>query len=256
MDIINFLQTEIDPMDDSDIRNGCYMRDVFEFDDYKLTKLPQVSLKESFVKSLETFKLYRNNQLLEKLMEEKKHMDYLPLGLIPFHFSTQFFVGEHNQVLPTIMFPGVLDKASYAFFGHEFHHALKDVNPIERQIRDRVSEVIPMFYEMLCSEFEEDKVVSKEIIKRRFSLIQLDKMSETDEPIRRLQYFNSCYYALALYNKYREDENKLLILRLITRVLNGEINTMDLLEMLNIYGEDLDYNVSYELDMMKKYVLK
>ena len=72
--------------------------------------------------------------------------------------------------------------------------------------------------------------------------------------VRQLQYFNSYYYALALFNRYEED--KLVILRLISRVLTGEISTLDLLKMLNIYNHDLDYNVSKELNNVKEYILK
>lgn len=255
MDIIDFMQVEIDPIDKIDIRNGYYMRDILGNDEYKINNLPHVSLQEAFKKSLDTFKLYKDNKLLEKVYEEKKHYGYMPLGVVPFHFNTQMFVGEHNQVCPTIIFPNVLDNASYAFFGHEFHHSIKDINKEERMIRDRVSEVIPMFYEMLCSNFEDDEEVSKEILKRRLVLLDLDKKNECEDA-RQLQYFNSFYYALALYNRYRKDENKVLILRLITRVLNGEISTLDLLEMLDIYGMDLDCNVSWELEMMKEYVRK
>ena len=255
MDIIEFMQAEIDPIDNMDIRNGYYMRDLIDFKDYELKALNRVSLKETFIKSLDTFKLYKDKSLAEEIFEKKKHFDYVPLGVIPFHFNTQMFVGEHNQVCPTIIFPNVLDEASYAFFGHEFHHCIKDVYIDERGIRDRVSEVIPMFYEMICSDSESNEEVSKEIKKRRLALLQLDKDSECEDA-RQLQYFNSFYYALALYNIYRKDENKVLVLRLISRVLKGEINSLDLLEMLDIYGMDLDNKVSRELEMMKEYVLK
>lgn len=255
MDIIDFYNADIDEIDNVDIRNGYYMRDLLGYDEYRINNLSHVSLQVTFIKSLNTFKLYGDNKLLEKVYDEKKHYSYLPFGDIPFHFNIQMFLGENNQVCPTIIFPNVLDKASYAFLGHEFHHCVKDINLKERRVRDRVSEVIPMFYEMLCADEEENEIVSKEILKRRLSLLDLDKKSECEDS-RQLQYFNSFYYALALYNRYRKDENKVLILRLITRVLNGEISTLDMLEMLDIYGMDLDYNVSWELEMMKEYVRK
>ena len=255
MDIIDFIQAEIDPIDNIDIRNGYYMRDLIDFKDFEFIHLNKMSLPETFVKSLSTFRLYKDNHLVEDLYEKKKHFDYQQIGDMPFHFGIQMFVGEHNQVCPTIILPRNFDEASYAFLGHEFNHALKDINLDERRIRDRVAEVIPMFYEMMCSDLEENEDVSKEIKKRRLALLQLDKDNESEDA-RQLQYFNSFYYALALYNRYRKDENKIVILRLITRVLNGEISTLDLLEMLDIYGMDLDYNVSWELEMMKEYVRK
>ena len=255
MDIIDFIQAEIDPIDNIDIRNGYYMRDLINFKNFNFIPLNRASLPDTFVKSLGTFKLYKDNHLVEDLFEKKKHFDYQQIGDMPFHFGIQMLVGEHNQVCPTIILPRNLDEASYAFLGHEFNHALKDINLDERRIRDRVAEVIPMFYEMLCSEYEPKEDVSKEIKKRRLALLQLDKDNESEDA-RQLQYFNSFYYALALYNMYRKDENKALILRLMTRVLKKEISTLDLLEMLDIYGMDLDRKVSWELEMMKEYIRK
>lgn len=256
MDVIDFFNVEIDPISNTDIRNGHYMIDLLDEYNYELNDLPQVSLKDAFIKSLSTFELYKNRTLLESVFEKKKKFDYVPIGAIPFHFNTQMFVGDNNQIVPSIVCPRILDEASYAFLGHEFHHAVKDLNPKERKIRDRVAEVIPMFYEMICSDIEPDENVSKEILKRRLALLELDKQSETEDKARRLQYFNSYYYALALYNKYRKEENKLLVLRLISRVLMEEISTLDLLKMLNIYDQDVDYNVSWELEMIKEYIRK
>lgn len=254
MDIIDFLQVEIDPMNKSDIRNGYYIKDILGDEDYILNDLPQVSLTDTFIKSLGTFKLYKDNNLVVDLFEKKKHMDYKAVGILPFDFGVKIITGNNNQIVPRIKLPMFLNESSYVFLGNAFHHALKDVNVKERKIRDRVAEVIPMFYEMLCSDYEE-KDLSKEILKIRLTLLEIDK-DNSNESAKKMQYFNSYYYALALYNKYRKDENKVLILRLITRVLKGEISTLDLLEMLNLYGMDLDYIVSCELEKIKEYVLK
>ena len=83
-------------------------------------------------------------------------------------------------------------------------------------------------------------------------LLRLDK-EVNDDLEKKLQYFNSYYYALALYKRYKTD--KILVLRLISRVLHGEISTLDLLNMLNIYDSDLDYVVSRELEEIKQYIL-
>ena len=262
MDIIDFYMAEIDEIDNIDIRNGYYMRDLLGYDDYETTKLPNATLKETFMRALHSFNMYQDKTLSESVFEKKAHYDYYYIvdeedsdKVEPYYFNTQMNSGENRQMVPAVSLPRKLDRASYAFFGHELHHCIKDLNLNERRIRDRVSEVIPMFYEMLCSDFEMNENVSKEIKKRRLILLKLDKDSGCEDA-RQIQYFNSFYYALALYNMYRDDENKILILRLISRVLKGEINSLDLLYMLDLYGMDLDYKVSWELEMMKEYVLK
>ena len=255
MDIIDFYRIEIDPISDSDIRNGYYMRSILEYEDYGITDLPFVSFEESFVKSLMAFKMYKDTNLLKELFDKKAHFDYYPKYIEPYHFSTLMNLGEKSQIVPAIEYPYVFDDTSYAFFGHEFNHCMKDVNVEERKIRDRVYEVIPMFHELLCSENESNEIISKEILKRRLSLLQLDKTIGSHED-NQIQYFNSFYYALGLYDMYKDDKNKVIILRLISRVLKGGISTLDLLEMLNIYGVNLDDKVACELDSIKEYVLK
>ena len=55
-----------------------------------------------------------------------------------------------------------------------------------------------------------------------------------------------------LYNKYQS--NKILVLRLVSRVLMGEINTLDLLKLLNIYDNSLNNIVDEELYKVKEYI--
>lgn len=254
MTVQDFYGTEIDEITKYDIDNAYFMRSLIGDFDFELKEMAPVSVMESVVKSLATFDMYKSDCLNHDVNIMKRNIRYFPNGEIPFYFNTQMFPDREGNIVPTIVYPAQLDKTSYVFLGHEFHHALKDVHCKERRIRDRVSEVIPMFYEMLCAENEEEDDVSKEILKRRLTLLEADKNEETDDIVRQLQYFNSYYYALALFNKY--EENKLVILRLITRVLTGEINTLDLLKMLDIYNHDLDYNVSKELENIKEYILK
>jgi hypothetical protein len=252
MTLEEFYCTEIDEIDGQDVENAYYMMDLLGHEDFDMYKLPRVSVIESVTKSISTFKMYKSSALDDEVNSMKRYIGYMPYGEVPFYFNTQMVVGENHNIVPTIVYPKVLDKTSYAFLGHEFHHALKDVNCTERKIRDRVAEVIPMFYEMMCADEESEELISKEILKRRLFLLQADKEEETDDIARRLQYFNSYYYALALFHRYKVD--KLLILRLISRVLTGEINTLDLLKMLNIYDKDLDYDVSRELEIIKEYI--
>lgn len=254
MTVQDFFNTEIDEITEQDIDNAYYMKSLIGDIDFKLKVMPKASITETVVKSLSTFDIYKSKGLNEKIPIMKKEIKYFPDDGIPFYFSTQMFPNDEGNIFPFITYPMELDKTSYVFLGHEFHHALKDVYCKERKIRDRVAEVIPMFYELVCANEEDDEKVSKEILKRRLLFLEADKEEDSNDLVRQLQYFNSYYYALALYNRYRKD--KLLVLRLISRVLTGEINTLELLNLLNIYNINLDYYVSYELDDIKEYILK
>ncbi|MBQ9019015.1 MAG: hypothetical protein IJ097_01720 [Bacilli bacterium] len=254
MTLTEFFNSKIDDIEQSDIENAYFMRSLIGDEDYAINKVEKVSVMESVVRSLSTFDIYKSIPLNKEISVMKKKIAYMPYGDVSFCFGTQMLVGDDEEIIPTIIYPRELDKASYVFLGHEFHHALKDLNYSERKIRDRFAEVIPMFYEMICANEETDENVSKEIFKRRLILLNGDKAEETDDIIGQLQYFNSYYYALALFNRYEED--KLLILRLISRVLVGEISTLDLLNMLGIYEKDLDYTVSKELYNIKEYIHK
>ena len=254
MTVEEFFNSEIDDITEADINNAYFMRSLLGDDEFTPKETPRVTIMESVRKSLGTFDIYKSIPLNREISNMKKQIGYMPYGDVSFCFSTQMLVGDDETIVPTIIYPMQLDKTSYAFLGHEFHHALKDVNCKERKVRDRLSEVIPMFYEMICADEEVDTDISKEILKRRLILLDEDKNEETDDVVRQLQYFNSYYYALALFNRYGKDE--LLVLRLVSRVLTGEISTLDLLNMLNIYDKDLDYVVSKELYNIKEYILK
>ena len=66
-------------------------------------------------------------------------------------------------------------------------------------------------------------------------------------------YLNSFYYAVMLYNMYKETPKK--ILDLVSKVLKHEITTMEMLEMLDVYGDIRGSIFEKELNCIKR-VLK
>ena len=254
MNMHEYYAVEIDDQSEIDKKNGLFMHELLGYNGYEEDNLPGVSISKAFEKSISTFKSYKDIRLfnqLDKCMENKS-IQFMAISDDPFVFDTVVTPVENEIMSPIIVCPEIFDKASYVFLGHEFHHALKDLYIKERKIKDRLSDVIPMFYERVCAEEEQEDKTSKEILKRR--LILLEDISELDDYTEQLKEFNSYYYALALYKKYKKDP--IIVLRLISRVLHGEISTLDLLYMLNMYDEDLDYAVSRELETIKQYILK
>lgn len=245
---------EIDEMNCDDLKKAHYMRDLIGCEDYEIDRLIQVSMREVFLKGFASFKLYRDEELYNKVNGDDYNTKYIAAGYLPFQFSAKTEYCEEQKNVTAIYYPKMQDKASYVFFGSKLHHALKDINPKEIIARNKVDEVIPMFYEMLCASEEMDKDISVEVLKRRLMLIQLDEKEEMMNETKQLQQFNSYYYAVALFNKYKKEEDKISMLHQISRVLKGEMSTLDLLTILDIYGSNLDYAVSCELDEIKEYI--
>lgn len=67
------------------------------------------------------------------------------------------------------------------------------------------------------------------------------------------EYLNSFYYALVLFNMYKD--NPKMILELVRKVLNKEMSTLDLLVNLGLYHKNSDYIFNEELGKIRK-VLK
>ena len=261
MDIIKYYSIERDDITDLDIRNGMYMGELLGDEYYKITKLPPVNFNELSLKVKFTFNRYCNDKIVSKTNETK--FFYLPSGgNLTYSFNTRAIIKNSKEIESTIFLPDKFDRASYAFFGHQIHHVLKDDNVNEIKLEKRVTDTIPLFYELLCVDSEYSKNINintsegmitsrdiaNEILKRRIFLLQIEKGSGYDEDT--LQLLNSFYLALGLYKKYKEDE--ILVLRLISRVLLGELTTLDLLVMLDLYEKDLDYIVSRELETIKQ----
>lgn len=252
-----FFKIEFDDIEEIDIDRANYILNKIP-NDYKVAQYinPSYNFDSKVDKAIEMFNVYRSENLMdlltnmvhEEIAYTTTEFNGIKQGNFPIKFAVDFVDNGENKVLPIITYPRILDDVSYVFLGNNFHIALKDLNENERKLKNRFEKVIPMFYELVSSDLEEDEYISKEILTRRISLLSLDKNIFNDK----LQKFNSYYYSLCLYNKYKE--NPILVLRLVTRVLLREITTLDLLNILNIYDNKLDNIVDDELYKIKEYI--
>lgn len=187
---------------------------------------------------------------------------------------------ENSGQVSYFLVPDNLYEISGYFFGHEQLHALKEIDYREYINQRTLGEVIPIFYEFMIYSPEED--MCKEILKVRIRSIfdnaleyklfndafRANKLNEIilgedKETIRKSKvyeyartkmgcYLNSFYYALILYNMYKETPER--VLGLVSRVLKHEITTLNMLEQLGIYGDIRGEIFEKELRNTKKLI--
>ncbi len=220
---------------------------------------PSRDLRDTFHRSTKSFRMYEDESLMEKLLYERTHAKYIKTDIDhPYVFDVKFL--PYANLTPAISLPRTVDYISDVYLAHEFHHVLKDTNPKESKTKYRFSEVIPMFYELVRADKEEINLVRREILNRRIALLQFDLLEYRRNPSRYsnkldkgLKYYNSFYYALAMFRAYKDNPKQ--VLTLVSRVLKQEISTLDLLYILDLYDNGMDSVVEEEMDDIK-FVLK
>ncbi len=242
-----FLSTKIDDLTRRDLEN---YRRVYHMIPDKPHELVLSNLTNDYRGMIShagtDFDLYDDPIISERVSDIVNGNNFSICEGLPFSFGTKMFIGPNSGlVCHNIMMPRVMDDTSHIFLGHEIHHALKDSEPNERKLRDRFAEVIPIFYELVSANIEDDFKIKNKILNARMILLIVDKAKCNLDNIRCIQYYNSFYYALCLYSKYKENPKE--VLRLVTKVLNHIINTEQLLKILNVYDDPyLDDVFDYE----------
>lgn len=189
-------------------------------------------------------------------------------------------VKEDSGLVTKFLVPAKLHEIAAYFFGHEQLHAMKDINYNEYKDLKVLGEVIPIFYEFMI--YSPEELIKKEVIKERIKYVFDNALEysifrneikenefygaviERDEEYRRKKivyeylrtkvgsYLNSFYYALILYNLYKETPQK--ILDLVSKVLKHEITTMEMLTSLGIYGDIKGELFEKEFQNVKKLI--
>lgn len=184
--------------------------------------------------------------------------------------------GEINKYL----IPKNLNELSVYHFGHEQIHAIKETNYNEYVDNIVLGETIPIFYELMI--YNPDEVLKKELIKFRMQYMlinaeeylifssllsenyindiiynekeRIGKETRLYEYLRTKVgcYLNSFYYAVILYKMYKETPD--MILCLVSRVLNHEMTTLDMLNFLGIYGDIQGEVFEKELGKIRKII--
>ena len=142
--------------------------------------------------------------------------------------------------------PKVFDEVSPLWIAHEHIHSLKETHYDEYQDSQVLGDVIPMFLELVNID-SVDKNIQKSLIANRLyflknesgSLRQVREFLDGEDKelynvfaTSSMQYLNSFYYALKLYNMYKSDEKEVLCK--VKEVLDGTKNTRTILKELGI----------------------
>lgn len=178
--------------------------------------------------------------------------------------------------------PRILYDIDTIFLGHEHCHALKESNYEERKYGLILSEVIPIFYELI--DYEND-ILRQKVLERRIHALNQDKniylvassavdsnfiyrynnaITEKPTNIQKEMYLfmkaytgvylSNFYYATVLYNMYKQDP--LTILKLVSDVLKHKLTTYEMLNHLNLYCNTSGSLYEKEINNMKRVLTK
>ena len=232
-----------------------------------------VNLNTAFNDALNNVKILGSDVVIAaKSFSTIKFMPIDPTSLayacnISFDVSDETMeVDQSSGKIDHFKIPQYLDASSAdIFLAHEFIHALKETNYQEYILINSLSDVIPMFYELV--QISNDTERKKDFLNIRMSLLILEKnnynmatanitRSKNDAELYKVlqgrsgQYLNSFYYSLVLFNIYKSDPS--LVLSAIKKVLNHEMTTLDMLINLGIYQENFDKVFNEEVGNIRK----
>lgn len=171
-------------------------------------------------------------------------------------------VGKYNL-------PKKLNILSPFHISHEHLHLLKETNYDEYIDSQIIGDVITILYEFIMADTYPE--IKKELIRYRLSSLKKDSdtyefarshidKEMTDKDLYKVeattsgQYLNSFYYAVILFNMYKNEPEK--ILKLVNKVLNHEITTREMLKILGIFQQEKHSAYDIEFEEVKKYVKK
>lgn len=252
---IELIKAGFEPISDNDLVVANYVISLLPagINDVNVIN-PNKDFKRTFKRATSSFNMY-DEEVKRRVIYERTNAKYFQAEVYhPYVFEIKFLTDQ--DLKPLITIPQTVDYISDVYLGHEFHHVLKDTNPEESKIKYRFSEVIPMFYELVRADREAIEIVKKEIINRRIALLQFDLMAIKNNPLeyekkldKGLKYYNSFYYSLLLFRLYKENPRQ--VLALVSKVLKQELSTLDMLYILDLYDNGMDYVVKEEMDELK-----
>lgn len=217
---------------------------------------------KGFVKSIDLLGIYPDSSF-------GKLVNPIPFRLIRTNddsilaYNTVIDTPDDKDVYPVrrIEIPPTFHELSPYYIAHEYHHALKDVNPKEYRYMLRYADVIPLLFELVSGETDE---IQKKLIQNRFALLKRSRefLEAHNNRIdthyiwdafdsKNCQYFNSFYYATILYALYQDNPKK--VLRDATQVLRREETTYELLRRNRLLDKNFDSEVEKHIEYLKKY---
>lgn len=270
-EIVNrMIKNGVIPMSEYDYDICNFICDKLDETYLKIYEEKDINVQQLYNDTLESFAMYGDKRLLINLYKTLNSAKIFISNDNNYstkisQFKTSIDTTHKNDTgmfnARGIMIPKKYNDLARVYFGHEAHHILKDVNPLEYRYMLKYADVIPMFYELVESD-NFDETSKKAIINNRLALLynikkEMNNCNLSDENyIRKIinsknfQYLNSFYYSVILYRMYKVNPQH--ILNLVKMVLNREITTNDLINKLGINNRFLDYEVTDEIKILKK----
>lgn len=268
IDVCDFVITQLEGINEN---SGKYDGKEIFLDELKEKSLSEISIL--------------GNDVYTRVLEKINTVSIQMLGEDSFQFGTgvSYIVLKDGTILSDTgrvdryIIPKKLYEISSYGFAHEHIHALKEINYFEYVECKTFGEVLPLLFELIM--YNPDDKLRVELIRRRMDAILnngcdflkinkiynelndskdlfekdlIDKKIKLFDFLRTKSgcYLNSFYYAIILYNIYKE--NPIKILNLMSKVLKCEMTTYSMLSELGIYGDIKGEVFKKELDGIKK----
>lgn len=245
----------------------------------------RISKRNAVKYSLEQFKNFsiENYERIKNIVNSVKFIK--DFELYNSAVTTSYNVTSNNDNVK-ILLPGYIScyhlprkihDVDIVSLGHEHCHALKETNYLEHKNSLVLGEVIPIFYELInyeknllkmkhleyrlywVNEHKEIYLLLSNILNGNLKDNILFFMGSNIDDSKNMYEYSKCaygcylggfYYALILYNIYKEDP--VLILSLVNDVLLHKITTFEMLNKLNIYCDIKGEIFEEEIKNIKK----
>ena len=262
-EINKMMNDGIRPMQEHELANADFINSLLPDKEFVLTFADRNrDLKNTVYVAGRSFNIYRDKILIKKLENIALRDNYETRFAHPHQLGCTIGKNASTIFVHKFQIPTIFDRETPVILGHEYHHALKDTNPEEYLLQMGYADVIPIFYELVMASKREGDAKSN-LLKARINMLNIDKKSyrlyhdltgnvvvNAYKISKHGEYLNSYYYALALFNVYKEKPE--MVLGLVSKVLKHEMTTVDLLMVLDLYDENLDHEVREEHDEIIK----
>ncbi len=236
--------------------------------------LQPVSIYDALTRSIESYRLF-GEDTYQKIKSIVSGIPIRPIVLnenmylshVQYHADdvTHEIIKDSGEV-KEYKIPVEINETASVYLGHEHIHALKETNYEEYIYGFVYGDVIPLLYELIVT--KDNSELRNKLLKSRLDLLQysnseysrglveLRKCNNRDKELVKLflsrhgEYLNSFYYALILYNMYKD--NPEFIISKMKQVLNHEMTTVELLAELGLLYRDKSEVFKSELNNLKK----
>lgn len=261
--LVRMIRQNVTPMSDEEFHNCEVVLSPLSEDMYLIEGTGQKSFKEVQEEAIDLLDRYDLKSAYQELhglpIRQEEDSLYSPIVQYTTFMDTQSDTGLYS--VQKLVVPTSFDSLSPYYLAHEYHHILKEKNPMEYSNKLRYADVIPQFFELIAGESIQDQ---KDLIHNRLAMMHAsrDFIKEHNDRNNRnylfdlldsknCQYLNSFYYSTLLYDYFQDHPYE--VLYRIRMVLNREMTTYQMLDTLHFFDSSFDSVVESGIQYLKKY---